>query len=415
MKALISLLLCLTLLCGCAAPAQVSSFLPAELMQRAQSGSIAALAQDSIVLKLFPLESSSALDLAVKAEADDVARGLLGEELSGVQDALPALSLVLQGAQKGLVGEALPEDAADRVQLFQSVLPLVCSYFPDSLSTIKDGRLFLSRELLSAWAESFSLDAEAAAKGLDYDEKNDGWLLDAPKDAQALDLTLLTALQGPQEDSVQLDLLAEQADESWRALVTLEKDAQTGALRLSDYAPLEEDVSPFSYVDTDLALTEEQEYPALELALKTGSGLIAEESEQGLCLTPTLPGTVAVGEARENSRAALYIRKSPEGRYHIKDSAYASAAAAQQGYAEQGMEVVDLAVHSCTFLGSNDAYVLRYTVLDAQGAPAQSVEHYIVEAGNGEQYHFVYVFESGYTDVEREMLYKASQTVRFNR
>ncbi len=395
---LIWALLCALLLSGCA-PA--GAMFPEALVTRAQAASAAELAEENIVLKLFPLEAASRFSFTVCAEADDKARALLGDDLERLAPSYPLLAAAM------LTNEPdAPAGLAD-------VLPALCLLFPEGLSMTADGRIFLPAEQLGRWAEALGQDAEEVASSLAYDEGNDGYLLPGEETAPELQLELLAAVEKP-GDGLCLDVSAASGDSTWRALLHIDiNDDDT--LRLRAAEPLDTDAGPFWYIEPSLNLTERVEYPALKLSLMEGDGLRVQETEAGLRLSLALPGTVRLGDgSAPEPRAALYVQQAEADRPRVEESAYASAAAAQQGCAEQGQELVDLHLGGCNFLGSNDAFVLRYTVLDKEGAPLMSVEHYIAEMQNDELYHFVFRFLPGYTQNEMDLLYKAAQTLRFS-
>lgn len=418
MKAVLPLLLCLTLLAGCM-PVSAYAALPEVLAERVEGSSVSEIAEENLVLKLFPLEDGQDLQWLLHADVDAAAQDLLGQDLERLTEALPLLCLSMQLAREGGL-EDVEADQDQTAERFQAALPQCALLFAEEVSQTVDGRLFLSEESLSRWAAGFQLDLAQAAQGLTFDEGNGGYLLSWPDAAQSLSLELLTALESPDAaGSVRLDVRAVSGEETWRALITLRaaEDGEGFGLRLCAVHPLDADASPFLYAQPALNLDQEAAYPQLQLTLRTGDGLRVEEHGQSLSLYLGLPGTVQLvsdSSAQETPpRVSLWIQAESEGRPHAEDSAYASAAAAQQGYAGQGMELVDLSVGGCVFLGSNDAYVLRYTVLSAQGEPLESVEHYVVEAENDLLYHFVYRFLPGYTQREMELLYMATQTVRF--
>lgn len=418
MKAVLPLLLCLTLLAGCM-PVSAYAALPEVLAERVEGSSVSEIAEENLVLKLFPLEGGQDLQWLLHADVDAAAQDLLGQELERLTEALPLLCLSMQLAREGGL-EDVEADQDQTAERFRAALPQCALLFAEEVSQTVDGRLFLSEESLSRWAAGFQMDLAQAAQGLTFDEGNGGYLLSRPDAPQSLSLELLTALESPDAaGSVRLDVRAVSGEETWRALITLRaaEDGEGFGLRLCAIHPLDADASPFLYAQPALNLDQESAYPQLQLTLRTGDGLRVEEHGQSLSLYLGLPGTVQLvsdSSAQETPpRASLWIQAESEGRPHAEDSAYASAAAAQQGYAGQGMELVDLSVGGCVFLGSNDAYVLRYTVLSAQGEPLESVEHYVVEAENDLLYHFVYRFLPGYTQREMELLYMATQTVRF--
>lgn len=418
MKAVLPLLLCLTLLAGCM-PVSAYAALPEVLAERVAGSSVSEIAEENLVLKLFPLEDGQDLQWLLHADVDAAAQDLLGQDLERLTEALPLLCLSMQLAREGGL-EDVEADQDQTAERFRAALSQCALLFAEEVSQTVDGRLFLSEESLSRWAAGFQLDLAQAAQGLTFDEGNGGYLLPRPDAPQSLSLELLTALESPDAaGSVRLDVRAVSGEETWRALITLRaaEDGEGFGLRLCAIQPLDADASPFLYAQPALNLDQEAAYPQLQLTLRTGDGLRVEEHGQSLSLYLGLPGTVQLvsdSSVQETPpRASLWIQAENEGRPHAEDSAYASAAAAQQGYAGQGMELVDLSVGGCVFLGSNDAYVLRYTVLSAQGEPLESVEHYVVEAENDLLYHFVYRFLPGYTQREMELLYMATQTVRF--
>lgn len=123
MKAVLPLLLCLTLLAGCM-PVSAYAALPEVLAERVEGSSVSEIAEENLVLKLFPLEDGQDLQWLLHADVDAAAQDLLGQDLERLTEALPLLCLSMQLAREGGLEDVEADQIAER---FQAALPQCAS------------------------------------------------------------------------------------------------------------------------------------------------------------------------------------------------------------------------------------------------------------------------------------------------
>ena len=132
-------------------PVSAYAALPEVLAERVEGSSVSEIAEENLVLKLFPLEDGQDLQWLLHADVDAAAQDLLGQDLERLTEALPLLCLSMQLAREGGL-EDVEADQDQTAERFQAALPQCALLFAEEVSQTVDGRLFLSEESLSRWA-----------------------------------------------------------------------------------------------------------------------------------------------------------------------------------------------------------------------------------------------------------------------
>ncbi|MDR3084969.1 MAG: hypothetical protein LBU47_01505 [Christensenellaceae bacterium] len=418
----LALLLCLAL-SGC-------SLLPAGSSQSAFaqnfSGGVAAAFRQSLTRKLFPLEESYESLFSLDALADEKARALLGEKLEKLDAAGPYLRQVAQKAlgegQKIELGEAFTGGG----ELLGRLLSIDYAFFAENAAKKSpDGRIFIEDGELNALKALFGGEEPTGLSGLEHDEKNGG-LLFLPGQGERFPLRLLTArgvFEGEREGEVRLELELSAANQTL-GFVFIDVLADEGspfglrALRAQPFPGNKRpELSFFSAGGASDLPGERHAYPGLGLSLLEPEYLLVEKEAGALNLSILPKGVRRVsrggpGRSGGEPKAVLTILSALGGSFEPEDSAYASAEAAQTGYAAQGAKLYDLTVTKALFLGQSGASLLRYEVSDGADL-RQSVRHYILKGPNRRLYHFVFLFSRGATEEERDLLQRAAASVRF--
>lgn len=394
--------------------------------------SVSIAATDAIVRKLFPLRDADQADnatLLLDAQTNKAARYLLGEGLEKLFPAQALLSLAtLTAAEK-----ETPLDFTHSVvsaALFAKALPLAYPMAPESYRQTVDGQLFIYKDALLAFAQALSLpdeQLETQIAELEYDEGNDGYLLPAPSTAAPVLAVLAAVADEDTADTVSLDLaLLSGTAITFRTILTLRigSDLPFG-VKLLSAEPLPPDAAQiataaYSFPSEPIYGENRSNY-TLRLSLPVAEGLQFTQDKDGALLT--LDGglsyvtNVEAPLLSHEPRASLWISAAEKGASKPEASAYASLAAAQAGYGARGYILQEPFLSTAAFLGRNTAYVLRYTAVSAaESDPVlakETIEHFLVDGGNGYFYHFVFRFRPGVTAQEQIALYEAAARMRF--
>ncbi|MDR2515336.1 MAG: hypothetical protein LBD02_09085 [Christensenellaceae bacterium] len=419
----LALLLCFSL-SGCA-------LLPAGSSESAFAknlgGGVGQALRQSLTRKLSPVSESYESLFSLDALADGPARALLGQELEALDGAAPYLR---QLAQKAL-GEGRALDLRDGVpgggELLGRLLSADHGFFAQSaaIKNSPDGRLFIENGLLAALRVLFGDEEPAGLFDLEQDEKNGG-LLFLPNQSPRLLLRLLSARgafpgQTAGEVRLEFELSAKGDALGFVFIDVLADEGSPFGLRALRVEPFPGETRPDIHFLTDGAATggagERQAYPGLGLSLMRPESLLAEEQGGALSLSILPKGVHRVarggpGRSGGEPRATLTILSALGEGFRPEDSAYASAEAAQKGYAAQGAALYGLSIAQTPFLGQSDAFLLSYEASDG-AALRQSVRHYILKGPNRRLYHFVFLYSRGATEEERDLLQKAAASLRF--
>lgn len=422
----LAICLCLCLLVGCSALTPLSA-LPAALGTNLTENSISQIAVDNIVIKLFPMEGEFTPRLFLDALADEGAIAAFGEALEGLEGAEPYIAGLCDYALES--AQAFSGDTMENGQDFlQQMLLSYCDFPAFSCERAFDGRIFVSNAQLSSLMPLFHVEDMAALPLLSEDAGNGGYLFEGKErdgERSYIIKNVLGSFEGASEGEMRIDVELRQAGETvLRVLIDAKVDeASPFGFRASSVQPFSpqdsQGLSFFSYTGVSIALDTPKEAPQLGLSFMTGEGLYVETSEGSATLSILPKGTKMVSSGRAGGyepRAQLFILVEEDDGFKPEASAEASAAAAQAGYALEGMELHDLVIRPSVFLGRENAYVLKYIAVDVDdesGAMKEEIEHYILKGGNGGFYHFIFCFRPGVEALEQQLLREAAAAISF--